>query len=177
MTDPLRSASDYELFLYTLAQQFPSVRRSALTFVRLAASLARVAGELHFDHNIRLVVRERLLYDRSPLTIDWYGYEVWLGEEKLFWYDSQPHPSEPDLQDTHPQTHPARYQTSSCSRAGDELLAPQPPGVDSRNRSPHPEQYHAVKPTRSQFLVHGPMGPEELTTYKWVAFGDGHVRP
>ena len=23
----------------------------------------------------------------------------------------------------------------------------------------------------------GPMGLEELTTYKWVAFGDGHVRP
>lgn len=23
----------------------------------------------------------------------------------------------------------------------------------------------------------GPMGPEELTTYKWVVFGDGHVRP
>ena len=102
MTDPLRSASDYELFIYTLAQQFPSIRRSTLTFVRLAASLARVAGAVHFDHDIRLVVRERLLYDRSPLTIDWYGYEVWPGEEKLFWYDSQPHPSEPELQDTHP---------------------------------------------------------------------------
>ncbi len=23
----------------------------------------------------------------------------------------------------------------------------------------------------------GPMGLEELTTYKWVAFGDGHIRP
>jgi len=102
MTAPLRSASDYELFLYTLAQQFPSIRRSTLTFVRLASSLARVAGELYFDLNIRLVVRERLLYDRSPLIIDWYGYEVWSGEEKLFWYDSQPHPGEPELQDTHP---------------------------------------------------------------------------
>jgi len=57
---------------------------------------------VHFDHDIRLVVRERLLYDRSPLTIDWYGYEVWSGEEKLFWYDSQSHPGEPELQDTHP---------------------------------------------------------------------------
>lgn len=49
-----------------------------------------------------MIVRERLLYDRSPLIIDWYGYEVWRGEEKLFWYDSQPHPNEPELQDTHP---------------------------------------------------------------------------
>lgn len=102
MTNALRNTADYELFIYTVAQQFPVVRRSTLTFARLGASLARVAGALHFDHDVRLVVRERLLYDRSPMIIDWYGYEVWLGEEKLFWYDSQPHPNEPELQDTHP---------------------------------------------------------------------------
>jgi hypothetical protein len=102
MTNPLRSAEDYELFIYTLMQQFPLVRRSTLTFVRLGGSLARVAGELYFDHSIRLVVRERLLYDRSPLIIDWYGYEGWQADEKLYWYDSQPHPNEPELQTTHP---------------------------------------------------------------------------
>ena len=100
--NPLRSASDYELFLYTLAQEFPAIRRSTLTFARLGASLARVAGELYFDHDVRLVARERLLYDRSPLIIDWYGYEVWRGEQLLFWYNSQPHPNEPALQSTHP---------------------------------------------------------------------------
>ena len=102
MTNPLRNAADYELFLYTIAQQFSSIRRSTLTFARLGASLMRVAGELYFDHDLRLVARERLLYDRSPLVIDWYGYEIWHGEEKLFWYDSQPHPNEPELQDSHP---------------------------------------------------------------------------
>jgi hypothetical protein len=102
MTNPLRTAEDYELFLYTLAQQFSSVRRSTLTFVRLGSSLARVAGELHFDYGVRLIVRERLLYDRSPLLIDWNGYEVWRNDEKLYWYDSQPHPNEPELQSTHP---------------------------------------------------------------------------
>lgn len=24
--------------------------------------------------------------------------------------------------------------------------------------------------------VRGPVGPDELTTYKWVAYGDGHLR-
>jgi hypothetical protein len=100
--NPLRSASDYELFLYTLAQEFPAILRSTLTFAQLGASLARVAGELYFDHDVRPVVRKRLLYDRSPLIIDWYGYEVWHGEEMLFWYDPQPHPTEPALQSTHP---------------------------------------------------------------------------
>lgn len=102
MTTPLRTPEDYELFLYTLIEQFPAVRRSTVTFVRRGASLARVAGELHFDQDIRLVVRERIVYDRLPAVIDWYGYEVWRGQEKLFWYDSQPHPDDSLLQSTHP---------------------------------------------------------------------------
>jgi len=102
MTDPLRSPEDYELFLYTLAEQYPSIRASTVTFVRRGSTLARVAGELHFDHEIRCVLRERLLYDRLPATIDEYGYEVWRGAEKLYWYDSQPHPNEATLQSTHP---------------------------------------------------------------------------
>jgi len=83
MSNPLRTPEDYELFLYALAEQFPSVRRSTVTFIRRGASLARVAGELHFDHGIRLVVRERILYYRLPAVIDGYGYEVWQGEAKL----------------------------------------------------------------------------------------------
>jgi len=102
MSNPLRTPEDYELFLYTLTEQFPSVRRSTVTLVRLGATLARVAGELHFEQGIRLVVRERILYHRLPAVIDWYGYEVWRGEEKLYWYDSQPHPNDPALQSSHP---------------------------------------------------------------------------
>ena len=82
MSNPLRTSEDYELFLYTLGERFPSVCRSTVTLVRRGAALARVAGTLYFDHNIRLVVRERLVYHRLPVTIDWYGYEVWRGEEK-----------------------------------------------------------------------------------------------
>jgi hypothetical protein len=102
MSDPLRTSQDYELFLYTLMEQFPAIRRSTLTLVRRGASLARVAGELYFAETLRVVVRERLVFDRLPLVIDAYGYEVWRGEEKLYWYDSQPHPGEPSLQSTHP---------------------------------------------------------------------------
>jgi len=102
MSEPFRAPEDYELFLYTLAEQFPSIRRSTVTFIRRGTSLARVAGDLYFDHGIRLVVRQRLLYDRLPVVIDWYGYEVWQGEDKLYWYDSQPHPDDPLLQSTHP---------------------------------------------------------------------------
>lgn len=102
MNNPLRTPEDYALFLYTLSEQFESVRRSTVTFIRRGASLARVAGEFTFDADFRLVVRERVLYDRLPAVIDEYGYEVWQGDEKLFWYDSQPHPNDPGLQSTHP---------------------------------------------------------------------------
>ena len=102
MSNPLRTPEDYELFLYSLPEQYPSIRRSTVTFIRRGASLARVAGELYFDHDIRLVVRERLVYDRLPMTIDSYGYEVWQANDKLYWYDSQPHPHESQLQETHP---------------------------------------------------------------------------
>lgn len=102
MSNPLRTTEDYELFIYTLVDAFPSVRHSTLTFVRRGASLARVSGKLHFDHGLRLVVRERLVFDRLPGTIDWYGYEVWREEEKLCWYDPQPHPTDSTLQSSFP---------------------------------------------------------------------------
>ena len=102
MNDPFRSPEDYELFLYTLTERFSSIRRSTLAFIRRGVSLARVSGELYFDADLRLVVRERLLYQRLPLVLDWYGYEAWRGEVKLFWYDPQPHPNEPSLQSTYP---------------------------------------------------------------------------
>jgi hypothetical protein len=36
------------------------------------------------------------------VVIERYGYEVWLGSDKLYWYDSQPHPTDSALASTHP---------------------------------------------------------------------------
>ena len=102
MSDPFRTPEDYELFLYSLPDLYPSIRGSTVTLVRRGVSLARVTGELHFDRNVRLVVRERLVYDRLPIVMDSYGYEFWQGEEKLCWYDSQPHPDDPSIHGTDP---------------------------------------------------------------------------
>lgn len=70
MSEPFRAAEDYELFLYSLPERFPTIRRSTLTFVRLGASLARIAGELYFDDGFRVVVRERFVYHRLPAVLD-----------------------------------------------------------------------------------------------------------
>ena len=102
MSEDFRTPEDYELFLYSLTENYPEITHSTITFVRLGSTLARVAGELFFENDIRLVVRERVLYHRLPIILDWYGYEVYSGKEKLYWYDSQPHPNEKSLQGTHP---------------------------------------------------------------------------
>lgn len=80
MSNPLRTPEDYELFLYTITEQFPSVKR----------------------YGYCLVIRERVLYHQLPAVIDWYGYEVWQNDDKLYWYGSQPHPNDPTLTSTHP---------------------------------------------------------------------------
>ncbi len=87
-SDLFRSIQDYELFLYTLTGQYPAVARSTLALIHIGISMARVSGELYFHNDLYLSVRERLLFDRLPVIIDAYGYEVWRGEEELFWYDS-----------------------------------------------------------------------------------------
>jgi hypothetical protein len=102
MSHPFRTPEDYELFLYSLIEEYSAVKRSTITFIRIGSSLARVAGEIYFDNDIRLIVRERVLYHRLPMVLDWYGYEVYRGEEKLYWYDSQPHPNDDTLQSTDP---------------------------------------------------------------------------
>lgn len=102
MSEAFRMPEDYELYLYSLTEKFRSIQRSTLRFVRLGATLARVTGEICFRNGCRLSIRERVVFERLPIRIDWYGYEAYRGDEKLYWYDSQPHPNEASLQSTHP---------------------------------------------------------------------------
>ena len=44
--NPLQTVEEYELFIYKLVDNFPSVHRSTVTFVRRGLSLACVTGEL-----------------------------------------------------------------------------------------------------------------------------------
>ncbi|NCQ28148.1 MAG: hypothetical protein GW802_12055 [Armatimonadetes bacterium] len=53
MSSALRTIEDYEFFLYTLAEQFPSIRRSTLRLIHRGQTLARVTGELRFIRIMR----------------------------------------------------------------------------------------------------------------------------
>jgi hypothetical protein len=57
-------------------------------------------GEVFFVHGVRLRLREELDFEASLITA--YGYEVYRGDERLFWYDDFPHPKDPTLASTFP---------------------------------------------------------------------------
>ena len=100
--NPFQSLRDYEEFVYSLPQQFPAIVSSTLVMARRGARMVTVTGESSFLRGYRLVVKERLTFDTGPLILERYGYEVWHGSEKLYWYDSQAHPDDPVLEATHP---------------------------------------------------------------------------
>jgi len=64
--------------------------------------VARLTGEVELVNGYRLIVREKLSFAGASGLIKDYGYEVWCGSEKLYWYDSQPHPDNPLLAGTYP---------------------------------------------------------------------------
>ena len=90
----------YEEFIYTIREHYPSIQVSTLVVKMVASQKAEVVGSLFFADDIRLEVTQSISFDEHQ--IEGYGYEVYRGEEKLYWYDSQPHPHEPSLQSTHP---------------------------------------------------------------------------
>ena len=93
---------EYESFIYHLIEQYDSIKTSTLVFIRVGSTVAKVRGELTFSHGFRLVVSERFYYQRYPSWLDWYGYIVYQGQNKLYWYDPQPHPHIEALQENHP---------------------------------------------------------------------------
>lgn len=91
---------EYETFIYSLPARYPAIRHALLSFIRLGSLTATVRAEIFFLHDIVLRVRQTL--DFAEGFIQSYSYEVYRGEEKLYWYDSWPHPQIPELATTDP---------------------------------------------------------------------------
>lgn len=100
--NPFQSLRDYEVYVYTLTQRYSSILRSTLIVAQRGRRYVELAGELTLLDGFRLSVYERLTLETGKLAIEGYSYEGWKGSDKLYWYDSQPHPNDPTLQSTHP---------------------------------------------------------------------------
>ena len=100
--NPLETVLAYEQFIYSLQDTYPSIQRSTLVVIRRGPLAIHLTGKIEFVEDITLSVDERLLFIYASGQIEHYGYEVWRGSQKLYWYDSQPHPNDPSLASTHP---------------------------------------------------------------------------
>ena len=96
------SLPEYEHFIYTLQETYPTVLRSTVVIIQRGQLIAEVSCELTFAGDYHLAIFERLRWNTGKLTIAGYSYEVWRGDEKLYWYDSQTHPNDPTLASTNP---------------------------------------------------------------------------
>ena len=122
MPDPLSSPEVYQAFIYGLTERFSGIRRSTLVYIPSGELFGRAEGMLFFDQDVVLCVQEYLNFELG--VIEGYGYEVsrahavpdiadyvpaaeycqasYPGKDKLYWYDSFPHPDDSSLAVTDP---------------------------------------------------------------------------
>ena len=96
---PLESLADYSYFLAETMNR-PSVLRSTIRVWSSSPFTGTAEGEATFANGVRLRMREELDFADGLITS--YGYEVYRGTERLYWYDDFPHPEESALASTFP---------------------------------------------------------------------------
>ena len=158
MLDPLVSPGAYEAFIYALPDRYTSIRRSTLVYIASGSLFGRVEGRIFFTGDIVLCVQEFLNFELN--VIEGYGYEVsrshdllerqrapatdeycrasYPNKEKLYWYDSFPHPNDPSLArtDPHHKHIPPDTKRHRVPAPGYELHPPQSAFLN--NRGDHP---------------------------------------
>ena len=97
--NPLKSLGDYSRFVAELLSQL-NVQSSTVAVWSDSPYTSIAEGEVLFANGLRLRMREEVDLD-AGLIIS-YGYEVYQGEERLYWYDDFPHPNDPTLASTMP---------------------------------------------------------------------------
>ncbi len=95
----LKSLSEYSRFVSQILAR-SDIQRSTIVVWSNSPYTGTAEGEVWFKGNLKLRMREELDFDAGLITS--YGYEVYRGNEKLYWYDDFPHPQDPSLASTFP---------------------------------------------------------------------------
>ncbi len=92
---------EYERFIYSIPREFQEIiKRSSLHFYSTSAAAGMLKGAVWFRNGLRLQVVE--VIDFAIGEILDYSYTVYDGQEKILWFDPQPHPENPKLAETFP---------------------------------------------------------------------------
>jgi len=97
--NPLNSLDAYSRFIAETLN-IPAIVRSTVKVWSDSPSTGIAEGEVVFRNSLRLRLREDLDFDEAIITS--YGYEVYRGTQRLYWYDDFPHPEDPGLASTFP---------------------------------------------------------------------------
>lgn len=114
--------TQYERLIYTLPSRYSSIRLSTLVLAPPGLDVARLTGLVALGDDCVLCVYELLNFGQG--IIEAYRYEVsrcrppftesplpeaaeycrasYPDKDKLYWYDSWPHPNDPTLASAHP---------------------------------------------------------------------------
>ena len=94
------SLAEYENLVYSLQENYNSIQFSTLVVKRTSPHTAQVIGKVVLEKRIILRVFESINFQKGRIAD--YGYEVYRGTEKLYWYDCWPHPDDQSLSSTFP---------------------------------------------------------------------------
>ena len=97
--NPLKSLTAYAGFVAELLER-NTVARSTVVVWSDSPHTGTAEGEVVFTSGARLRVREEIDFDSGLITA--YGYDVYLNEERLYWYDDFPHPNDAMLATSFP---------------------------------------------------------------------------
>ena len=125
---PIPTRAQYESLVYGLSQDYPDqIRASTLRLFGKSALVAKVEGEVEFVNGLILRVQEYLDFKNARI-LD-YSYTILRGEEKIRWYDPQPHPENPALASTFPhhRHEPPQIKDNRRPALGLSLTAPNLP--------------------------------------------------
>lgn len=95
------SRIEYEALIYSLPGRYATeILLSTLRLYSTSALTARIEGIVLFTNGLELRIREFLDF-RLGRILD-YSYTIYRGDEKIRWYDPQPHPESAALTQTFP---------------------------------------------------------------------------
>ncbi len=94
------SRPEYERFIYTIVDTYQTVEKSTVRFFTTSATAGLLKGTLWFSNGFELRLVEVIDFAASEI-LD-YSYTVYKSNQKIIWYDPQPHPKDVVLAKTFP---------------------------------------------------------------------------
>jgi hypothetical protein len=96
----LSSLESYSQTIYTFLDTTTLVRGHTILVYPRGVSIGVLEGKVEFSRDIVLRVYERLDFLRQRIAA--YSYEVWQGQQQLYWYDHWEHAEDTSLASSFP---------------------------------------------------------------------------